>query len=351
MSIKIGDKVRFLNSVGGGIVRRFRGKDQILVEDEDGFEVPALIRECVVVGEGSMPVRSAAATSSVKPVEAPIPTSTEPEELPIIETPEGERLNIYLAYLPLDPKAMMQSGYEAYFINDSNYFLYYNYMNRQNNSWFSRVHGIIEPNTRIFLEEFEKEDLNDLERICVQMIAFKKDKPFALKNSISVELRLDTVKFYKVHCFTPNDFFDEDALVYPLVRNNMPERELLISAAELHDAMQQKVRIDHSPSRSKPEKKQQNSIIEMDLHIDQLLDTTAGMNNTDILNYQLEKFRETLAAHANKKGQKIVFIHGKGDGVLRKAIEAELKAKYKNYFFQDASFREYGFGATMVTIK
>ena len=49
MSIQIGDKVRFLNSVGGGVVRGFRGKDQVLVEDEDGFEVPALIKECVVV--------------------------------------------------------------------------------------------------------------------------------------------------------------------------------------------------------------------------------------------------------------------------------------------------------------
>ena len=52
----------------------------------------------------------------------------------------------------------------------------------------------------------------------------------------------------------------------------------------------------------------------------------------------------------NKKGQKIVFIHGKGDGVLRKAILQELKYKYKNYESQDASFREYGFGATMVII-
>ena len=44
-NIKVGDKVRFLNSTGGGVVSSFKGKDQVLVEDEDGFEVPALIRE------------------------------------------------------------------------------------------------------------------------------------------------------------------------------------------------------------------------------------------------------------------------------------------------------------------
>lgn len=40
-----------------------------------------------------------------------------------------------------------------------------------------------------------------------------------------------------------------------------------------------------------------------------------------------------------------------GEGVLRNAILKELKYKYKNCDVQDASFREYGFGATQVTIR
>ena len=43
-------------------------------------------------------------------------------------------------------------------------------------------------------------------------------------------------------------------------------------------------------------------------------------------------------------------IHGNGDGVLRKAILTELKYSYKTCRHQDASFQQYGFGATMVTI-
>lgn len=225
-------------------------------------------------------------------------------------------------------------------------------MNRQNNSWISRYNGIVEPNTQIFLEEFGKEELNDLERICVQLIAFKKDKPYSLKNAISVELHLDTVKFYKQHCFMENDFFDEDAMVYPIVRQDIPEKELLISAAELQEAMQQKVREDRRAPQTIVKKKATDSaILEVDLHITELLDNTNGLSNADMLNYQLEKFHEVLSKYAANKGQKIVFIHGKGDGVLRKAIEKELKTKYKQHYYQDASFREYGFGATMVTIK
>ena len=47
--MKIGDKVRFLNDVGGGVVSGFQGKDMVLVQDEDGFDIPVLIKECVVI--------------------------------------------------------------------------------------------------------------------------------------------------------------------------------------------------------------------------------------------------------------------------------------------------------------
>ena len=47
--MNIGDKVRFLNEVGGGIVAGFQGKNIVLVEDEDGFQMPMLVNEVVVV--------------------------------------------------------------------------------------------------------------------------------------------------------------------------------------------------------------------------------------------------------------------------------------------------------------
>ena len=49
--MKIGDKVRFLSEVGGGRVAGFQGKNIVLVEDEDGFQVPMQLSEVVVIGE------------------------------------------------------------------------------------------------------------------------------------------------------------------------------------------------------------------------------------------------------------------------------------------------------------
>jgi hypothetical protein len=252
----------------------------------------------------------------------------------------------------VDAKPLVAGSYEAWFVNDSNYFLYFTYLSRQNNSWTSRYQGQIEPNTKVFMEQFGKDVLNELEHICIQLSAFKKNKPFGLKNALSVELRIDTVKFYKLHCFVENDFFNEDALIFPVVQHDIPERQLLVTATELQEAMLWKKKdLRQQPQPAAKSAKKENPTVEIDLHINQLLDTTEGMSAGEILNYQMSKFHEVLKQYAGKKGQKIVFIHGKGEGILRTAIEKELKTKYKSYVFQDASFQEYGFGATMVKIR
>lgn len=92
-------------------------------------------------------------------------------------------------------------------------------------------------------------------------------------------------------------------------------------------------------------------MLEVDLHINQLLDTTAGMSNKEMLDYQMNKFHEVMKENKSNKKRKIVFIHGKGDGVLKSEIIKAFKRDYKHLDYQDASFQEYGYGATMVIIK
>ena len=91
--MKIGDKVRFLSEVGGGRVSGFQGKNIVLVEDEDGFDVPMRISEVVVVGEENYDTRhvvemkSKAAAASVveqepeeEPADRPVTFRRKPEE-------------------------------------------------------------------------------------------------------------------------------------------------------------------------------------------------------------------------------------------------------------------------------
>ncbi len=347
--MKIGDKVRFLSEVGGGIVSGFQGKDIVLVQDEDGFDIPMPMRECVVIETDDYNIKRkpAAPKPEVKPKEDERPiTYKQPERK------GGDVLNVMLGFVPQDVKAISTTAFDAYLINDSNYTIVYTYLCAEGHNWRVRSHGTVAPNTKFFIEEFGKSVLNELEHVAVQLMAFKDDKSFMLKPAVSVELRIDVVKFYKLHTFRESDFFEEPSLIYDIVKNDVPARQTFFKGEDIKEALLTKKREDMQPAR-KPEarKPKDNGIVEIDLHAHELLDTTAGMSNSEILNYQLDVFRKTLDEFKNKKGQKIVFIHGKGDGVLRKALLQELNYKYKNYQSQDASFREYGFGATMVTIR
>ena len=400
--MNIGDKVRFLSEVGGGIVKGFQGKNIVLVEDEDGFAIPMPVKECVVIEtdsyniptaadraakqraqqaqqEAKRPAEQAALKPSAQVAQSHAQavgqrsqtgaSSTEGVKLSELKQsalfstyrqPEvrgGDVLNVCLAYVPVDIKAVSTTPFEAYLVNDSNYCLYYTYLSAEGKAWTVRSMGAIEPNTKLLLEEFQKAELNDRERVAVQLMAFKDKRSFTLKPVVSVELRLDVVKFYKLHTFQESDFFDTPALIYDIVRNDAPVQQVYVDADSLQQALLQKGKADESkprtPSQTKGAKgnRIRNGILEIDLHASELLDDTRGMSNSEILNYQLDKFREVMNQYRSKREQRIVFIHGKGDGVLRKALLDELKRKYSSCKAQDASFQEYGFGATLVTIK
>ena len=232
--MKIGDKVRFLSEVGGGKVAGFLGKNIVLVEDEDGFQMPMLINEVVVVGEESyettrMVEQKAKARMAadddeepeIEPADRPIPFKPKPEE-----RKGGDKLSAFLAFVPMDVKELSQTRFESYLVNDSNYYLRYVLMTAEGTAWKLRAEGEIEPNCKEFIEEFGREDLNDLEHLCVQLVAYKREKHFLLKSPVNAQVRVDTVKFYKLHAFRENDFFEQPALIYTLIENDVQKVKL-----------------------------------------------------------------------------------------------------------------------------
>ena len=349
---QVNDIVRFLNQMGGGRISRIVD-NMAYVEDEDGFEQPVLLRECVVV-ESAKPKP----TAYDKPV-APLPSKEviveSAKPMPIEETEEGDTLNIVLAYEPREIKHINTTTFDAYLVNDSNYYLYFTYMTKSDGDaeWVVRYHDIVEPNIQVHIEEFNHTLLAQMDRVAVQYVAFKQGKGFKLKNPALVEHRLDCTKFYKMHCFHDNEYFDTPVIALDIVKNDRPARMMVVDSADLERAMKEK-RAQDRPQRQQVKKhektQKKGEIIECDLHITELLDTTAGLSNKDMLEVQLREFRRVMDENRNNKGQKIVFIHGKGEGVLRSALLKELNHKYKQCSVQDASFREYGFGATQVTI-
>ena len=354
--MKIGDQVRFLSEIGGGRVAGFQGKNIVLVEDEDGFQVPMPMSEVVIVGEENYDTshivevkqqqqKLAEREKELEPAEKPISFKAQPEE-----RKGGEQLSAYLAFVPMEVKELSHTRFEAYLVNDSNYYLRFTYLSAEGNAWRLRTTDEVEPNTKLFIEEFGREDLNGMERVAVQMVAYKREKNFLLKPVVDVQLRIDGVKFFKLHTFQENDFFEQPALIYTLVEKDKVVRPLVIDAKQLKANMYGQEKQPQSRPLVTPARKPGDPVV-VDLHASELLETTQGLSPSDILNHQIDVFRKTLKDYEKQRGTKIIFIHGKGEGVLRKALVNELQYRYKSYSYQDASFQEYGYGATQVTIK
>lgn len=370
--VRIGDTVRYLNAVGGGVVRRIEGK--VAYVDEDGFETPVLVNEVVVVLPAGHEKKqggpnlyfdqkafdSAKSRTEAKPKladkEIPAPGFVPPVVEKIVETDYGDKLNIALVFEPTNIRSLDNSDFNAILVNDSNYFLHFAFLRRgaEERGWTTVYAGDVAPNELIDLAVVKRTELNDFEKIALQYVAFKKDKAFELKAPSAITRKLDLTKFFKLHCFRPGIYFESPVMEIQLVKNDKALADSISMVADYADKINSEVRTKDKGKRPAGRGKELNPykllpLVEVDLHINELVDTTAGMENKDMLGLQLDTVRKTVQEHSHRKGQKIVFIHGKGDGVLRKAVRDLLKKEFPKCELQDASFQEYGFGATLVT--
>lgn len=357
--------MRFLSETGGGRVAGFQGKNIVIVEDEDGFQIPTTVNDVVVVDDDdystSRLVRGK--ENSKQPNKPATPADNEQADdpadrpvtfkMPPIERGGGDKLSAYIAYVPIDPLQITTTRFETYIVNDCNYYLHCVYMTAEGANWTLRFSGEVEPNTKMYVEEFGMEDLNNMARIAVHIIAYKRDKTFLLKQPATLDMRLDLTKFYKLHTFADNVFFEQKAYLITIIENDKQPRHVEVDPNKLREVMTDKANEDakSSSTHTKVTHKANNEPLVIDLHADKLLDTLQGMGSKDILDYQMDIVRKTLTENARKKGMKIIFIHGKGNGTLRKNICQELKYRFKTYTYHDASFQEYSYGATEVTIK
>ncbi len=360
--MKPGDKVRFLNDVGGGTVLRVEGKT-VIVSDEDGFEMPTQITNVVVIAdvkENNFPMRdfekkntqgkenaqrsdevlsSSAVSSQVKPDADQFRNDRSSFEA---RDTGGDSYEFMLAFLP--PK---DDKTDLYLLNDSSYRVHYLVgMYERSGSVHPLAHGVMEPDSKELVKTITLSELRDAKTLRVQVLLSKNIpyKPYDLEPAY---VELNPLKFFKQGAFTENDFFEENALIYRVLSSESEEKEQLasVSAEDIERAMMQK---NVEPVKSQ-KGKQESGIEEVDLHAEVLVPDPGRLQAGELLELQMARFTATLEnALKNGRKGKIVFIHGIGSGKLKQELRNTLTRNYPKLQYQDASFKEYGYGATMV---
>lgn len=322
----IGDKVKFLNESGGGVITQLVDKDTVMVlSDIDDFEIPVFIGELINVSKKETVSESKNEKSPILKELNHDKLENLPLESSILLVVEKEDFSVYLSNAM--PQSFVFGFYEQYKSNV-----------------VGVLSSIIEPQSIKKLTAYNFKSVDEIVSWRLQGFYFSKEQD-ELSLPVSYELKCHPSKIFKENSGVFIAPLQKKAIVYPISNNKNID-----SYEKSFDGMPKDKEKIFSSGRKKKQSSIDSNILEVDLHINELLETTRGMSSKEMLEYQLDIFNKTMEDNKKNKGRKIIFIHGIGNGVLKQRLRHLLK-KYPRYIVQDASFQQYGWGATMVIIK
>ncbi|MEG1554256.1 MAG: hypothetical protein RRZ64_05885 [Rikenellaceae bacterium] len=282
--MKIGDRVKFVNDIGVGIVTKIDGQTAY-VDVIDGFEIPTAISELVVVNEeDELEAINRIGLGDEKPGRR----GKKAAKVAVAETNKTP--------------ATREPSYKKY----------------------GRVSLVND-------EEDEQEEADEDDVIFdVHDMKEKYLKTLALRREREAEME----KSLKAH---------------QQEKSRTVEASVQQPITTISPKIEDKPKSTPKPKEKEEEEEAKSDMEVIDLHAEEVLSSTEGLASGEIITAQLARYTFTLdTLVSSKKHGKIVFIHGVGKGKLKYEMLKILKSDYKKMEYQDASFKEYGYGAIVV---
>lgn len=316
--MNIGDRVRLLHGKEEGIIRKVSSGGRIEVEIEDGFVIPAMKSEVVLIaaaeksyfGENPNPE---------KETEAPLPISAPKDQ------------GLYLAFLPINDQ-----NHSIYLINDS----------RQN--YLAHASEVYGDNIRtLFAGNFSS---GEAKKIDDRMLKEMDQWPAFLLRFIPIQNKLEKAiaPFEKQLKVKPTQFFKHLSKMPILGKNGylfaLEQTTKELDIRSLNSELQEIVATPKPIPTQKPPRS-------IDLHIEELHPNPEKLSNSEKMRIQLEIFEKNLNQAIASGMDEITFIHGLGNGILRKEIHKRLSQLGNIKYFQDTQKDQWGYGATLVRIS
>lgn len=354
MKFKIGDKVNFLNESGGGVITGIVDSRMVKVEVDGGFEMPVMESDLILDfrAKEAENITSQFYSKPPVPASAPEPESQEQERVseisPFFEIKEEK--GIYFAYEPHDQQWVLTGDIDIFIINHTKYDILYSLFMEQNDEIVGIDYGSLPPDSKVIIETIERDELEEWNKGYIQVL-FHTDKPTKILSPLHSKINVKTGRFYKEGSYTSGTLLAGKGLVVKISPENALEvaDDSLISEKRGFKSNQTKAKtIVKKPIIEKHKTAANEAVV--DLHIGELVDNILGMSSHDMLNIQINYFRRTLESAVVNEYEKVTFIHGVGNGVLKNAIIKELE-QYEGIENRMATISKFGVGALDVLIK
>ncbi|MDR2848515.1 MAG: DUF2027 domain-containing protein, partial [Bacteroidales bacterium] len=347
------------NDVGGGTVTRIE-KTTVFVENDDGFEVPVVASQLLKTETASPDLALFANTAQTNHSQH---TEKEPKEqhqsVPAVgyidlsddhaDENSGATVNLWIAWVANRDKTA-EANYDVYLVNDCSYNILYVVATLSEGAFRGLQAGRLDNDSIIHLTTLSGNDLKRISQLDFQVIFFKQGN-YVPQEPVNYRFEIDEFYLTDPVNYRTTEFLDDKALLINITQETLlAEIERNAVSAVSAKIERQKKAIDTAQPHPAPPKEPENKE-EVDLHIEQLTDNYKHLTPTEALDMQISRFKIALEGAIRNKQKSIIFIHGVGNGRLRLEVQRTLARDYPKLRYQDASFKEYGYGATLVFCK
>jgi hypothetical protein len=358
MRLNVGDKVRFLNEAIEGTVSKIFSNDRVEIITVEGFTQSASEQQLVKV-EFTMEDRPVDEDFTSSEVTDLVMTGKEeskkpktPFRPPVIPSLKNDE-TIYAAVILKEEHSPLTSDIEITLVNNCSYQILYSLSKKKEDIRSGVAAGILKTRSEQFVGIFSQDELHTFDGFMIEMIFFG-EQDFVPRPPVEKHLTISSSEFMDPYYWEALKGRDDQILLMPL---HMINEEKDINLKKLLEQYQRKdtedkARAEVFSKSSKGKLRPQKFVLLtkeriVDLHIEELVKDYSDMSNAQIISYQLNFFLFEMDQAVMNKLNKIIFIHGVGQGVLKSAIREQLK-KYPSIRYKEAPIEKFGYGATEV---
>ncbi|MCY7409001.1 MAG: DUF2027 domain-containing protein [Chitinophagales bacterium] len=254
----------------------------------------------------------------------------------------GTNQGIFIAFDPESDKAGNISSFNIYLINDTSSALDYSYELLKRNEINFSLQKLLTPYNYVLLHSIEYDLLNEGLQVNLKVREVKNDFKGEMKQKIKAQ------NFFNKQ--SPAPLIKKETFNYQLIPEYKKEKteppipkRIEIDAEDLKRMMTESVVIK--------DKEKGEAIVEIDLHIEELIKDCSDMSSAEMLHLQLSKFQQALERAIAQQSLKLIVIHGIGKGKLKQEIHLMLKNYRHVRSFNNNYHPRYGYGATEVILQ
>ena len=358
MKFKVGDRVKFLNESGGGIVSKIISPGLVNVAIEDGFEIPTMTSELLKIDIDATVESAKSLFQEDFQVEVP----TEPVQnfesdernIPLLNDRAKGVLNegVYLAFVPHDQKWLITGMIDVYLINHTSFDILYSvFIEKGKGGFTGQDYGSVNPEAMVVLDTIDREELEKWSKGVVQVL-FHKDKDEKVLSPGNSNFKVKPTRFYNENGYKDSSIIGGKAIIVSLIplsaQNTLFKSEFVNMDDDAALVVNEAREVEPEHIIDKHKTSPHEAVV--DLHIYELIEDSSDLDNAAMLKIQMDYFTRCLESAMANRLTKVAFIHGVGAGVLKSAIKERL-SEYENVEYRDASMQKFGYGATDVIIR